>query len=239
MITLNTNNFGGAAFTLKDYQSTKICILNGIITVDPTTPEYLAAERLELDLPADFAIIKSAMSSAILFSAMPIYHNGTVLRCWIENGKLIIEKLIEWDSYGTYQIYLNSAFVTRGYRGTFTDTVKSNITLTDSTKYDFYQWQFVMTDYYVYFAATFDKFPSTYPAGQGPFTMGMTGFPTDIIAQVPIIVTTAAYTPGQKGSALIIGTFENGAMTFDYPSGATNLGGDRTFFNFFAVRDVE
>ena len=29
MITLNTNNFGGGSVTLKDYQSSGLCILNG------------------------------------------------------------------------------------------------------------------------------------------------------------------------------------------------------------------
>ena len=72
MITLTMNNFGCGSITLKDYQSAAICVLNGKITVDPTHPDYMAATRLELDLPADFAMPKSAMSTAILVSNVPI-----------------------------------------------------------------------------------------------------------------------------------------------------------------------
>ena len=93
MITLDTNNFGGGSVTLKDYQSDSLCVLNGKITVDPTHSAYLTAPRLELDLPADFAMVRSALSTAILVSNASVYRYGTVLKCWIENNKLCIEKL--------------------------------------------------------------------------------------------------------------------------------------------------
>jgi hypothetical protein len=54
--------------------------------------------------------------------------------------------------------------------------------------------------------------------------------------EIPLIVNGSAYVSGQKGSMLTIGTFDNGNLTFSYPAGATDMGGEDSFFNFFAVR---
>lgn len=239
MITLLNNNFGGAAVTLKDYQSADICVLNGKITVDPTAAAYIAAERLELDLPADFVMKKSAMSSAVLMSNAPIYHYGTVLRCWIENGKLCIEKIAAWDSFGNYDIYIASAFITRGYRGDFQDTQVTGLQILNTDGYfKFDQYKCVVTDHFVYLAAYFRTFPQTETVGYGPFTLQLHGFPTDVNVEIPLVVTNGSYNRTQKGTPLCPGVFENGELTFSFPAGAHNMGGPNSFFNFFAVRDL-
>ena len=172
MITLLTNNFSGAAVTLKDYRSADICVLNGKITVDPTAAAYIAAGRLELDLPSDFVMKKSAMSSAVLMSNAPIYRYGTPLRCWIENGKLCIEKINAWDSFGNYEIYIASAFITRGYRGDFQETPQKGLQILNTDGYfSFDTYRCVVTDYFVFFTAYFRTFPQTETVGYGPFTL--------------------------------------------------------------------
>jgi hypothetical protein len=236
MITVNTNNFGGGSVTLKDYQSSGLCILNGKITVDPTQSAYLAASRLELDLPADFAMVRSALSTAILVSNAPVYRYGTVLKCWIENNKLCIEKLTAWDAYGNFDIYINSAFVTRGYRGAFSGTATKSLTILNTDVFHFSQYRYVEKDDFVFFVSTFIVFPSYNTNGQGPFTLQLSGFASDVLVEIPLIVQGTVTNPGQKGSMLTTGTFENGNLTFSYPSGATDMGGEYSFFNFFAVR---
>lgn len=238
MITLYNNNFGSPAVSFKDYQSPGICVLNGTINIDPTNADYLAAQRLELDLPSDFQMIKSAMSSAILMSSVPYYQYGTVLRCWIENNKLCIEKLTVWDSYGNYTIHINSAFVTRGYRGSFQNTNCSTLRIlnTDSM-FIFDNYRCVITDYFVYFTAFFRAFPSSNLEGYGPFTMQLSGFPSDVNLTLPLVVNGAVTYSNQKGSMLTLGTFENANLTFSYNRQAVNIGGDNSFINFFAVRD--
>lgn len=237
MITLTQNNYGGPAATLKDYQSIGICVLSGVINIDTTTPEYLVATRLELQLPADFAMIHSAMSSAILYSEAPLYHYGTLLRCWIENNTLCIEKLTPWDSYGSYQIHINSAFVTRGYRGEFSPTMVASITVPDTTYFQFSSYRCVVTDYYVYFVAYFRKFPNPF-SNVGPYNLQLNGFPTDVTANIPLIANNSVTVSGQVGSALLIGTLENACYTFTFPSDNVNMGDDNSFLNFFAIRDV-
>jgi len=114
MITLDTNNFGGASVTLRDFQSSTLCVLSGKITVDPAHSSYMAATRLELDLPVGFTMVRSAISNAILVSNAPIYRYGTVLQCWIEDNRLCIEKLTLWDTFGPYEIYINCYQVLQG-----------------------------------------------------------------------------------------------------------------------------
>ncbi len=236
MIILNFNNFGGGSVTLKDYQSKGICVLNGKITVDPTNSAYITATRLELNLPSNFAMTKSAISTAILVSNAPIFHYGTVLHCWIENNKLCIEKLTEWDNYGNYEIYINSAFVTRGYRGDFTQTSKKNLSILNTDNlFAFNQYTYVETADYVFFVAMFLSFPLSLSQGQGPFTLQLSDFATDVNVQIPLIVTDAN-TPKTIGTNITVGTFENGNLTFSYPNNTSRIGGDGSFFNFFATR---
>lgn len=237
MITLNFNNFGGGIFTLNDYQSTGTCVLNGKIIVDPTNPAYIAAKRLELDLPPDFAMPKSAMSSAILVSNAPIYRYGTVLHCWIENNKLCIEKLTMWDCYGNYEIYINSAFVTRGYRGNLPLTITKPLTVKNKDLFYLVVHNYVLTDNYLSYAAYFYGFPKNTVQGKGPFTLQLSGMTTDFSLEVPIIVTDFESRYNMTGSTFVIGNFENGGLTFSYPDTISPMGGDRSFFNFFAVRD--
>jgi hypothetical protein len=237
MITLDTNNFGGGSVTLKDYQSDSLCVLNGKITVDPTHSAYLTAPRLELDLPADFAMVRSALSTAILVSNASVYRYGTVLKCWIENNKLCIEKLTAWDTFGNYDIHIQSAFVTRGHRGGFSETATKSLTiLNDPAVFRFNEYKYVETLHYVFFVSTFIVFPSFNTNGQGPFTLQLSGFATDVLVEIPVIVQGQVTNSGQKGSMLTTGTFENGNLTFSFPAGANDMGGEYSFFNFFAVR---
>lgn len=238
MITLDLNNFGGGSVILKDYQSNSFCVLNGKITIDPTNSAYIAAERLELDLPEDFSMKKSAISSAILVSIPPAVHNGTVLRCWIEDNKLCIEKLTYFDSLGNYDIYINSAFVSRGYRGSFTQTQIKNLScLSTYNLFSFDHCTYVETDDYIYLAALFKTFPFTWHHGHGPFTVQLSGFAADVSLEIPLFVQGGIIPPNSKGSKITVGILENGNLTFSYPAGDDALGGENCFFIIYAIRN--
>lgn len=237
MISLVSNNFGGGSVTLKDYQSSGLCVLNGKIAVNTFKPEYIAASRLELDLPEGFVMPRSAISTAILFSNDYRYHYGTVLQCWIERGKLCIEKLTAWDTSGSYIIYINSAFVTRGYRGEFTKATTKAVTITsDPDLYRFQNYCYIEKDAFVYFVGTFNSFPELDIHGEGPFTLSFSGFAQDVNVEIPLIVSGDIINPNQNGSMLTSGAFLNGNLSFKYPYSARSIGGPGSFFNFFAVR---
>lgn len=240
MITITFNNFGGVTTIFKDYQIPGFCILNGKVSIDPTNPYYIAATRLELDLPIDFTMQNSAISTAVLVSNAPIYRFGTVLQCFIENNKLCIEKLPHWDAYGTYEIYINSAFVTRGYRGTFTETKKNYLSIDSSNSlFAISSYHYVETDYYVYLTVLFNTFPAYSVHGTGPFDLKFYGFATNVDIEIPIIVDGSVHSGNIMGSKITCATFANNHLTFSYPEGAHNIGGSHSFINFFAVCDEE
>ncbi len=237
MIQLYLNNFGGGVATFKDYQSNNICVLNGKISIDPTNQSYIEAKRLELILPADFIMKNSAISSAILVStSTPLYH-GTVLRCWIENYKICIEKFSYFDSLGNYDIYINSAFVTRGYRGSFINTINKPLSIINDDLFEFDRTIHIETNNYTYFAESFLRFPYSKYNGYGPFTLQLSGIATDFSIEIPLFIHSANNLTTEKGSRIVIGTFENGNLTFSYPEGYNNIGGSYCFILFYAVRD--
>ena len=54
MITCTKNNFGCGPIEFQDYQSDRLCVLNGKFLIDTASEEYKAAERLEIKLPDAF-----------------------------------------------------------------------------------------------------------------------------------------------------------------------------------------
>lgn len=58
MITCTKNNFGCSPIEFQDYQSVRLCVLNGKFLIDTKSEEYKAAERLEINLPEAFALKK-------------------------------------------------------------------------------------------------------------------------------------------------------------------------------------
>lgn len=231
MITCMKNNFGADEIRFEDWQSERLCVLNGVFTIDPLSEDYRAAERLEVTLPADFKMRRSAVSSAVLMSGNPQIHNGTVLRCWIENRVLCIEKIDCWDEFGEITITVASAFVTRGYRGEFEETVISKIEYEGAAAS---RSVLVIKDGIAALSAYFSSFPRS--DSSGPHVVAMKGFPKDVDALIPIVVGGGSYQNGQKGTALVIGRIQNGHMHLRYDKGAVNLGGPNTFVCLFAVR---
>ncbi len=79
MITCTKNNFGCGPIEFRDYQSDRLCVLNGKFVIDTASEEYKAAESLEIKLPDAFRMKRSAVSTAILISSSE-NTRGTVLR---------------------------------------------------------------------------------------------------------------------------------------------------------------
>ena len=82
MITCTKNNFGCGPIEFQDFQSDRLCVLNGKFVIDTASEEYKAAERLEIKLPDAFRMKRSAVSTAILISSSEKIWN--VLRCRID-----------------------------------------------------------------------------------------------------------------------------------------------------------
>ncbi len=236
MIICNINNFGAGEIRFKGYTSPNLCILNGVFTVYHNYVEYKSAERLEISLPADFPMKKSAISSAILMSGTSSVGVGTPIRCHIEDGKLCFEKLSIYDQYGPMTIIVASAFVTRGYRGSFTDSVFTEIAFKKLLVPEEYYCKALTKEEYFSMAVVFDEFPMSYKFC-APVSIPVDNLPVDIDVEIPVCVQ-GSYDYSKPGSLIMIARLQNGHLHYIVPSDVSNFGGQGTFTTLFATRNT-
>lgn len=65
------NNFGAGQIAFKSHQEENFVVLNAKFTYNPESPEYQAADVLEIYVP-DLSIDRSAISGVFLGSAMSV-----------------------------------------------------------------------------------------------------------------------------------------------------------------------
>ena len=232
MITCTKNNFGCGPIEFRDYQSDRLCVLNGKFVIDTASEEYKAAERLEIKLPDAFRMKRSAVSTAILISSSE-RTRGTVLRCRIDKGFLCIEKLTHWDEEGPLTIIVAAGFTVLGWHGQFTETDYKQATfgigiMPDSNR-------LVVKEDFVYASISFSSFPST-SRGYGPFSIKINEIPEDVDAIVPVSLQAGSYQTGQVGTSLGEARIQGGYISMNLNENFDNYGGKDSFFIFFAPR---
>ena len=204
----------------------------GKFLIDTKSEEYKAAERLEINLPEAFALKKSAVSTAVLISSSE-RNRGTVLRCRIDKGVLCIEELPYWDEEGPLTIIVAAAFTVLGWHGQFTDTEYKEATFGHGISAS--SNRLVIKDDFVYASIVFSSFPSS-NSGYGPFSIKINEMPEDVDAIVPICLQSGSYTKGQVGSRLGQARIQCGQISMNLNEEASNIGGQGSFFIFFAPR---
>ncbi len=233
MITCTNNNFGAGPVSLRDFQSPGLCVLNGLIHIDPENAGYISAHILRLQLPDDFTMDRSAVSCAYIQSSRKPKRLGTVIRCWIEERWLCMEKISDWDRDGQLTIIIASGFVTRGFRGTFEDTVPAHLTLLSGAEYR--KSLLYVNDNWVYWGAFFSSFPSP-DRDLGMNIIRMEGFPEDVDAAVPVSVGGTSFGNQETGSALALGRIYGGCLYLEFDDGGFHIHDNDPFLTFFAVR---
>ena len=232
MITCTKNNFGCGPIEFQDYQSDRLCVLNGKFLIDTASEEYKAAKRLEIKLPDAFRMKKSAVSTAVLISSSE-KTRGTVLRCRIDKGLLCIEKLPYWDEEGPLTIVVAAGFTVLGWHGQFTETDYKQATFGPGIKAS--NNRLVIKDDFVYASIVCSEFPSA-NSGYGPFSIKINEMPEDVDAVVPVSLQSGTYSKGQVGSWLGVSRIQGGYLSMHLDEEASNLGGQDSFFIFFAPR---
>ncbi len=112
MITAINNNFGAESFSLKCYNATDIIVLEGVIPIDTTNENYLAAEQLEITFGSYLAHTNGDVSQCYLIAGNGINTYGTTLKCRITGpNTLAIEKLSIFDDQENVRIILGTAFI--------------------------------------------------------------------------------------------------------------------------------
>ena len=232
MITCTKNNFGCGPIEFQDFQSDRLCVLNGKFVIDTASEEYKAAERLEIKLPDAFRMKKSAVSTAVLISSSD-HTRGTVLRCRIDKGILCIEKLPYWDDEGPLTIIVAAGFTVLGWHGQFTNTEYKSATFGPGIKAS--SNRLVIKDDFVYASIVCSTFPSS-NGGYGPFSIKINEMPEDVDAIVPVSLQSGTFTKGQRGTWLGEARIQGGYISMNLNENFSNYGGQGSFFIFFAPR---
>ena len=238
-LTSISNNIGIAQVSFKAYQTETLTVLNGTFTVDPTSAEWQAASEIEFCF-SDLVMLKSNVSQVYIKDSLEAHryedgNRGTVLRSWIRNGKLVIEKVSKFDGNGVLTIIVCSAYVTgaqrvvvqkEGFVTTGITNQPSQCTLNNKS--------LMVRDGYVFGVFTFTQFlPNT---GETTQQFDITGMPTDVTADVCVVYPNA--TVSKEGAVVSLGHIENGHFSTDLPASTSFCYNKGTFFMFFAVREV-
>ncbi len=119
MFTALGNNFGAGEIRFKSYQQPNFAILNTRFMMDPTSPEYQAADVLEIQVPA-LSIDRSTDSVAMIavYDRSQSYGRGecndtiAATKTWIKDSHTIcIEKLAHMEGKGEMCVYIYTAYI--------------------------------------------------------------------------------------------------------------------------------
>lgn len=238
MITSISNNIGIAQVSFKDYQTENFTVLNGKFDVDPTTAAWKAATEIVFEFP-ELAMNKSGISAVYFIDTRPFVdyektYRGTILKSWISNNRLHIEKIDAFDDYGPLHFYVCNAYAKGGQR---CQIVKDGYVTTgiqnqpSSTTLD--KKCLMVKDHYIFCQLMF----STFKTERGTFeqSFDIIGMPDDVDVYVPVVYANPYI--NKKGAPLGEGHLQGGHFSCTNPDDGSCTGNNGTFFQFFAVRD--
>lgn len=187
MIIATGNNFGAGEIKLKAYSTADILVLNGKVDIDVSDPEFLAASQLEIFLPNQ-PMRKSAETAVYMVGKRQnILPCATLVKCRLKNhNTLVIEKCRLYQYYGNFSLLFCCAMVPKGEVGPFNFEGVTQVSVSSQTAtVDIQKSSCVVRDKW---AALFIEFGYCKTAErQQDFDFTVTGLPSDIAADVPII----------------------------------------------------
>ena len=237
------NNFGAGQIAFKSHQEENFIVLNAKFSYNPESPEYQAADVLEIYVP-DLSIERSAIAGVFLMFKdvyeRPSYtwdnSGGTVLKSWVKDkNTLCIEKLTNFDEKGEITIYILTLYTMLGRSG---NPIKGTQTrLQTSSEDNYLRWGydslFVEFEHWVFLHMMFSG--CTYAYRSQPWECQLTNFPTDVTADVPFCGGGNQFNPSVDG--ISEAHIENGIFTCaERTSGFEDTGHDPFIFAYL-VKD--
>ena len=240
MIHSTGNNFGCGPIALQDFQSGSMAVLNGTITIDTASPEYAAAQVLEITLP-ELSIPRSCVTSCWMRSLKTVeypgysrtYSIGTAVRTWLRDSRtLCIEKLPIYDDLGSITLVLCTMYAVRGVRRPVLPSTNTDLTLEYLTEeLDHRNVVCAVEDGWCFLHICFDEFTSEFGDS---VSIRLGGFPEDVSAD--LCLTGGSNNTGHPGSAMAAGRVEGGVLTVPDLGGMSKSTGWTPFIFMFAPR---
>lgn len=240
MIHSTGNNFGCGPIALQDFQSGSMAVLNGTITIDTASPEYAAAQVLEITLP-ELSIPRSCVTSCWMRSLKTVeypgytrtYSIGTAVRTWLRDSRtLCIERLPIYDDLGSVTLVLSTMYAVRGVRRPVLPGTNTDLTLEYLTEeLDHRNVVCAVEDGLCFLHICFDEFTSEFGDS---VSIRLRGFPEDVSAD--LCLTGGSNNTGHPGSAMAAGRVEGGVLTVPDLGGMSKSTGWTPFIFMFAPR---
>lgn len=194
------NNFGVAEIEFRDWQEKGLVILNGVVNIDTGNEKYKVAEVLEITVP-DSSVRRSAVTAVFLRSSKAD-GASTIVKSWIRDSHTIcVEKLSEFDEFGTLTLYFASAYVTLGQRMDcpLNTVLRPSIVNGESGSQSATDTKAIVTNNWCYLYICFNKF--TGDDYKDAFECTLEGLPEDIDITFPVVTASAySYTFGTPTS---------------------------------------
>ena len=240
MITSISNNIGIAQVSFKDYQTENFTVLQGRFDVDPTTAAWKAATEIVFEFPS-LMMNKSGLSAVYFIDTRPFeqydeVHRGTILKSWISNNRLHIEKIDAFDDYGPLHFYVCNAYAKGGQRcqiekdGYVTTGIQNQ---PSGTRID--KSCLMVKEHYIFCQMMFRSFKTE--SGTLEQSFDIIGMPDDVDVYVPVVYSNMYI--NKKGAPMTAGHIQGGNFSCTVTETTGYTANDGTFFQFFAVRDTE
>ena len=237
------NNFGSGSISFKSHQEQNFVVLNAKFTYNPESPEYQAADVLEIYVP-DLSIERSAIAGVFL-RFRDVHNNygytwdnsgGTVLKSWVKNkNTLCIEKLTNFDDKGEITIYVLALYTMLARGG---NPIKgTRVRLETTTEDNYLYWSsdtfFVQFEHWVFLHMLFSS--CAYAHRDSPWECSLDNFPTDVTADLPFCGGGNQYNPSVDGMSEA--HIENGVFTCETRTSGFEDTAHDPFIFAFLVRD--
>ena len=233
MIISTGNNFGAEHIEFKEFFSENMVILNGRFSFDHTKPEYLNAKVLEIYVP-DLPMKRSLEIAVFMLYDNQIGRMGTIVKSWIKDKTTIcLENFDVPERFGNREFWFTCAYLPMGQRNTF--EVEGQVDL----KLENFSWSqreeyacAIVREKWAYVCFVIEGFYQS--EANVPYSIDLTNFPTDIVADVPYVVQTT--NKSGWGSHIVSCTISDGK--FNNPGNSEQLLKDASssFVKVFIVK---
>ena len=233
MIISTGNNFGAEHIEFKEFFSENMLILNGRFSFDHTKPEYLNAKVLEIYVP-DLPMKRSLETAVFMLYDNQIGRMGTIVKSWIKDKTTIcLENFDVPERFGNREFWFTCAYLPMGQRNTF--EVEGQVDL----KLENFSWSqreeyacAIVREKWAYVCFVIEGFYQS--EANVPYSIDLTNFPTDIVADVPYVVQTT--NKSGWGSHIVSCTISDGK--FNNPGNSEQLLKDASssFVKVFIVK---
>ena len=239
-----SNNFGAGVIQFKDYQEENYVVLNAKFTYNTTSPEYQAADVLEIKVPdlmiersADTGVFARFVDRQVRPTYTMNYDSGTVIRSWIKDKNTIcLEKFAPLECAEEIIVYIQAMYVGKHKKTNAEMLTKTYVSFTQPTKYLYTSDVVcVITEHWVFLHAEITSV--SYAYRDLPWEATIDGLPTDFALDIPF---PGGYCQGHDNmDGLSEARIENGIFTNEERVSGWGSTGHDAFIFFFAVRDGE